>query len=584
MVIKKRDDLKELFKNNTVPMSKDFTTLIDSVLVKRDDKFFGVWQPGVGYADGDVVLHNETFYYFKKPTDTTTTEAGCNCDDCGNTAPNDTYSCCWQRLRIDVNDHDWEFIENAMGEKIGQYAKVTGAVGIGTGENATAFFHINDDKNGGGQLLFNPQDTEGGNFPMLKMLNISQLSAVENTDETVTQATPLQASFVSQSLDRRKVIYATDTLGYMFRQIHASENPDSDDEIARFTEGGRPDKILMFITSEHRFPRVGIGTKEPAATLDLHLKGRGQIHADAGEDNEPDLTLVNWANNGSETYFSESIGEKQATLVTNAPKGFLLKSDVHYEDRFRKCGNERAESGTPLMVVKPDQNTTVKVGIGTTKPTTEVEIEGAEGKLQVSLHDYNPAINIVNKVNSNNGITDSNYLSVGVVGSPADEQAVFSTNSKNGFLFKHSTDSAQNAPVGVNFGTGFLCLQCDNAEKGLFSMLLNGRMAAKGFYAAAAPQNAKAVAPNMALKLIQKLKPTSFCLPDETETEYGFRAVEMPNELGSLVRNFDGLTNDVKGIAYQSLVALLVGAVKDLEAKLSHLEEKIEILEKHRRY
>lgn len=593
MVIKYRGDLTKLFNNNAVPEAKNFETLINSVLVKRDDQFFGKWQPGVGYVENDVVIWNNIFYYFVKAIKTGD-DKDCNCDDCGNKAP-DANSCCWQPVRFDVNDHDWEFIYDKLDKtkKVGLFAAATGKVGIGTGENAAAFFHVNDDKSGCGQLLFNPLNTEGGKLPMLKMVNLSL------NQKSIDGESLLKPDFVSQSMDENKVINLTSTQGYVFRQKPVSELGENWEEIAEedtskhlddedtakseTTEGfAAPissDKSLLIITATDNKPRVGIGTEKPEATLDLYLPGRGQIRADAGEDNVPDLTLV-YKSFGHETYLTEAIDENQAALVTNAKEGFVFKSDRSHAERFRKCGNERMKSGRSLMVVQPDESMHVKVGIGTTDPQTQVEVDGKEGKIQMSLNESNPSLNIINKVERGGQTTETNFLAMGAVGVKDDQIAVFSTNSQNGFVFRHTRHQGDTVP-GVNRGTKFLYLKQEKNQKDApYAMIMDGRIAAKGFYAAAAPDEASPVPKNTALKLICDFKPTFFNASDEDERQYGFLADEMPNGLEGLVNSFVGLGGkEGDAIAYHSIVTLLVGAVKDLSSTVHELKERVKKLE-----
>ena len=582
MVIKYRGDLTKLFNTNVVHDAKNYESLINSVLVKRDDQFYGKWQPGIGYKTGDVVLHNHTFYYFKKK-ENTTAEDDCKCDDCGNEAPTKD-SCCWKQVRFDVNDHDWEFIEAQTDpkQKVGLFAAVTGRVGIGTGKDAAAFFHINDNKKGVGQHLFNPLETDCTHFPMLKMVDLS----MPQKDDA-----PLVSSFVAQSLDEKKVIYATNTKGYLFRQVDVvlASSPDvekTDAEIPQQEASQQQltlpipaEKPLLYITSVDQKPRVGIGTDKPKTTLDVNLDGHGQIRLDAGEDNVPDITLVNKSTWRQETYLTEAIDARQAALVTNASHGFVLKSDKSYAERFEKCGDERMQSGKTLMVVQPDETMRVKVGIGTSKPATQVEVEGNEGKIQMSLDDKNPSLNIINTIERNEHPVDTNFLALGAMGANTEQQAVLSTNSQDGFVFSHLTRQDGGVPS-VNRGTKFLFLKRDKSSNDAYSMIMDGRVAAKGFYAAAAPNNAAYLGKNKALSLINEFKPMLFNSPDRVEEEqYGFLSSEMPNTLDGFVKDFDGLGKDDKAIAYHSIVALLVGAVKDLTATVNKMQGKINELE-----
>ena len=67
MTSKTRQNLKSQFVNGTIPTEKDFADLIDSTLIKRDDHFFGRWEPGQTYYNGDVVLYKKSIYILELP-------------------------------------------------------------------------------------------------------------------------------------------------------------------------------------------------------------------------------------------------------------------------------------------------------------------------------------------------------------------------------------------------------------------------------------------------------------------------------------------------------------------------------------
>jgi hypothetical protein len=67
MAILSREQLCSTFVNGTIPSQKDFCDLIDSALNRRDDHFFGFWQMGMKYCEGDVVIYNKSIYILRLP-------------------------------------------------------------------------------------------------------------------------------------------------------------------------------------------------------------------------------------------------------------------------------------------------------------------------------------------------------------------------------------------------------------------------------------------------------------------------------------------------------------------------------------
>ncbi|MUG97766.1 carbohydrate-binding protein [Scytonema sp. UIC 10036] len=58
MNLRKRNELKSLFRNKSRLSETYFAELIDSMLNKRDDQFHGIWKPGQTYQKGDVVYYD----------------------------------------------------------------------------------------------------------------------------------------------------------------------------------------------------------------------------------------------------------------------------------------------------------------------------------------------------------------------------------------------------------------------------------------------------------------------------------------------------------------------------------------------
>ena len=67
MILRNRNELKTLFKNDRFLSEKQFADLIDSMLNKHDDQFHGLWKPGQTYHPGDVVIYQGAFWEMNAP-------------------------------------------------------------------------------------------------------------------------------------------------------------------------------------------------------------------------------------------------------------------------------------------------------------------------------------------------------------------------------------------------------------------------------------------------------------------------------------------------------------------------------------
>jgi hypothetical protein len=578
MVTKDRTSLKSLFQTKTVPTDKDFAALIDSMLNKREDQFFGKWRAGMGFQVGDVVLHNDRLYVFAGKNNSAV-QAGaaqnsdCNCDEddcCGNTPPGPPCNCsCWQEMRLDVNDHDWEIIYDGAhpANEIGMYARVYGRVGIGTkaSEVPAAFLHLNDDTGNGSasQFLFNPTDAEAPTF----RITAAPFLSGENCDDVVE----LNAGFLAQSLADETAQFATNTLGFLFRRF-----PRPDDLPAGNLSGhSEPEALLMspseplsllFVTSRHNRPRVGIGTEQPSAMLDMTDGKHGQILVNPVEKYDPELILINLDPGCEQNYLAQSVGLRHAIFTTDAPGGFQFRKGIEYQDFITKTHD--ADCGDPLVVFDAR---TGNVGIGTAHPRTRLEVRQTGGIVQASLEGDNPSMNIINTRPTADPETNSlapNFLAVGV----NNESAVFTTDSKNGFLFRQGVDiNSPDDDIDIELGSDILRLQPENSGKGIFNAFMDGNVVAKGFYVEAAPkQKHEEINGQRAHELLEKLSLQRYRYDDRKEWQYGFLASKVEESFRDAVKT---LPDNSKVIAYQNLVGALVAAVRDLELRVRDLEK-----------
>ncbi len=527
-IIKDRKGLEQLFTEGSIPTQKDFKTLIDSVVVKRDDKFFGKWKSGVGYVEGDVVLYEDeekkqvSIYVFVSKKTAQALDPDCNTDDdCGNKPPN---ACCrWQLIRLDFGDDgDW-FVD---AEAQTMYAKVFGKIGIGT-EAPAAFLHINDTTEGAGsQFLFNA--TGAGGAPRFQMVNAVQ-------SDFAPEATHLE-----QSLNDDVAQWLTNTpLGFVFKKQAA--NPTID-QTARHTEGVvHEDTLLLLVSNEGNRPRIGIGTNAPSTALDVANEVSGSaVQLDVDTDDKPQLILLKQTG-GELLKVVQSIDNQTATWTTNAAHGYL----------FSHANNETVVS----------INANGNVGIGTTEPTAKLEIVDNAGQRGKFTFEVNEAIPIMEITNLLEGEAEVNMsLAVHI------DSAVFSTDAAEGYAFMHD-----------NFEEPALSLIPEDTQ---FYLNLDGYSNSRGVYVRPLVNDNKNQPLTEGLKILKTLTPQIRKPDGDNHPQMGFvfkpkdAKTQLPSEI---VRQFPGQTF---GIAQHNLIATLVRAVQELEEKITKLEAKVKDLEK----
>lgn len=121
MILRNRNELKSLFKNNSKLSQDHFAALIESLLNKREDKFYGVWKAGQSYRKGDVVIYQGALWEMTSDSEI--------CGKPSEPPSKDNHN--WKSLIIPVDDDDWEVIatEGVM------WAKVFDKIGIGIGRD-----------------------------------------------------------------------------------------------------------------------------------------------------------------------------------------------------------------------------------------------------------------------------------------------------------------------------------------------------------------------------------------------------------------------------------------------------------------
>jgi hypothetical protein len=579
--IKNREALYAKFKSTAIPTQKDFEDLINSVLVKRDDQFFGKWQPGIGYQAGDVVIYNKTLYVFlsieevESDTEHKAKYKDCNSDDdcCDGKTPD---KCCrWKQIHVDCDDGDWRILKDKNDMAIGMYALAYGKIGIGDSD-PQGFLHLND-KAHNSQFVFNPSnDAVTPTFKMIKGLG----TTADKKDDSVEDNYP----YVSLNLEQHNgegvnyhATHVTNTLGFLFRRLPLPQPVDIE-QARSLGEEEEPkemisDMTLVFITSDESLrPRVGIGTDAPTAMLDAHDPDKGQVLIHPNKRTDPEILLVDLRVNtgGYTNYLASKVSGKSATFATDAPGGFEFIKGADYAKYIKNEGDEENET---LVVFNGNGN----VGIGVADPETKLEVTDnrQSGSFQFSLDPtQNPSFNIINLKPNIRAKTGSpqfpNYLAFGT----DDYKSVISTDSKEGLTFRKGRDlNKQTEGINISRGDDILALRTDDDdEPSVFSALLKGYLRSKGAFIEPIPQtvdNDKEI--KDALKLLNALKPRTYKNEDEKE-RFGLFVDNVRQTLPDSCKTFpDG----DEAIGYHDLVVLLIKAVQELSDEVAKLKKQL---------
>lgn len=534
-IIKNRQDLKEHFQDGDIPTGQDFSDLIDSVLVKRDDQFFGLWQSGAGYQEGDVVLYtnkqgsgndpsvNSGIYIFvsKKQAEAIAKAEGndCDCLDdecCGNKPPGE---CCrWQLIHLDSNDHDWR----VAGEGV-MYAEVFGRLGVGT-TAPDAFFHLNDKTEGaGGQLLFNPTGSNGGPRLQLK-------SGVQPPSEGDVSTLFVDQTIQLNGTTATSVDWLTNVpLGYAFRKQTATDA----------TAGQTTETLLLLVGSDKNHPpRVGINTDAPQATLDIANANSG-IRLNIDDPNVPQLILLK-SDGSNVVQVKQTLDNQYASWTANTLHGFLFST----------------ASGKPLVTFDATGN----VGIGTTTPGAKLEIvdeKGTNGRFSFDVESANPALNVTNLKN--------NGEEVNLVMSVEYDATVLDTNAQQGFEFRQNE-------------TRIMALSRDpNAKKPTFSALIDGFAQTNGLYVRSLQGDLSPL--ESGLEFLKTLEAKQRPAEGDNHIQMGFVFTGRTGKSSKIAKQFPDKTF---GIAQHNLVAMLVRSVQELSEQVEALQQEINDLKQRK--
>src|SRR5690554_304361 len=403
MAIKSRIDLKEDFTNGKKLNEKQFHDLIDSMLNKRDDAFMGNWKKGTVYKTGNVVIYKQALWEVKATVGGDPKEI-CSCEPPGEDDE-------WQTLIVPQQDDDW-FVDQETGV---MYAKVFECVGIGR------VFDPEEDPPQAKLEIVNNGEEEGDMmgrlliFPKKASSPTLSLVKVSNTEN------PYNAFFLFGINNEEAALTSDAPAGFIFR--HQGHSVIGEEDELDFRDGD----IMMVITpstSGSGNAKVGIGTKNPKAMLDITDKNKGHFLFSPEDKEDPVFTIVNLDPDFDKNYTATGVGVDYSVFITDAPKGFLFKKG---EDYGLHCKNKDINQGKPLMLIREGVNQKPQVGIGTTDPCAMLHITDGE-KGAFLFHSENEGTPLFTMFQSQS-MGKNNYLATSI----SKDHASWMTDSKKGY-------------------------------------------------------------------------------------------------------------------------------------------------------
>ncbi|MFM9946768.1 MAG: tail fiber domain-containing protein [Saprospiraceae bacterium] len=536
-----RKDLKERLNptNNAVPTGKDYAAFVNSVLNLRDHQFYGVWLTNEPYYTGALVFHGKAFYVLECEPG----KAYCTA------MPPDSDSN-WHKVQENITDDDWYFSEDLR--SLHANPSVV-SVGIGT-PNPQATLDVFANTCGQIKLQPNLRDPQ---------LSITNLDPACKENKLTLRVTTQQAELETDSPDGFRLIKNNKAASTKFVSI------------------------LSANATEEAQPRIGIGTNEPVAHLDVTQENVGSILLDAGErDGSPAMILTNSGGNdakkgnGKGSELKVSAKEAEIEVVVNSRRGLLFKNQTDKDDL--KTQLYLAANGN--------------VGIGTLKsPTASLQIENPadarDGVLKFGFCNTYPVVQLINnRVPDKNGAYHNSFVS-----GAATDEAVMKTDSKLGFVFKKPikypasdldiSDLNEGAALARIYPDGTMTV--GDLSNGIFRFDVDGAIHAVSLYLEADRKDidlsaceplGEVMARICALKPLRYKWKTPPLEKDTDKWEIGFLADEMKPQFAEVVAK--------NAIAYQNLVPVLVKAIQEqqemiekLTNKYKKLKERVEALE-----
>lgn len=478
-------------------------------------------------------------------------------------------------------------------------------VGIGT-PIPKAMLDITDHQKG--QFLFNPEDKTD---PAFTIVNLDPI-----TDK----------NYLASGVGVKNAVFVTDApMGFLFKMGGDYDTYCAESDI------NQGNSLMIVTQNDNLEPRVGIGTEEPSAMLDITDGTRGQFLVNPEDKDNPAITIVNLDSSPTKDYLALGVGDERSVLITDSPKGFVFKRGEEY-GQF--CNESNIDQGEKLVVILAEGN----VGIGTQTNDPEVRLEVTDdrqtGQFLFNLDDQavNPALAICNL-----RPTEDSFLTIGI----GNQTSTLFTNSENGLSIRSVYDTSQNtnkfdpelnnktmmhlrpermvggtitqknklrifpeaenesevnlfplnaAAVNYNLNQNILRVfgkigVLRNPKN--YELDLNGTARSFGYYINTDSQKMNQVN-NLedVLDKVLQLKPVSFYWSAATGhqgegEQLGFFAHEVEEHFPQVVKNTpdDEPEDQTRSVAYQNLVPVLVQAIKEQQDMIADLVQRVEQLE-----
>lgn len=344
---KSRAELEAHFKQGRRPSEEHFAELIWSMLNKTDDQFHGRWKAGTTYRTGDVVIYARALW------EVSDDGSGGELEICSQEPPGPDNGD-WRMLVIPVEDEDWflvdlesdeppEEAEEADQEPVPATLHANPRVvrvGIGT-DAPLAYLDVLDRERG--RLLFDGCERPG---PVLRVVRLDGEEAQH---------------YLAAWLERRASLVTDAPEGFELRA------GDRHEEFCQRSEGEEgPPLVAVKLDG-----RVGIGTGEPCARLEVTNQKSGRFLFNLERKVNPALGIVNLRPGSRENYLATGVDNLRAVFVTDSDYGFLFRAggesgtDDHEID---------INQGKKLVWILPDGKG--KLGIGRQPGDYQLDLSG----------------------------------------------------------------------------------------------------------------------------------------------------------------------------------------------------------------
>ncbi|MEL7146724.1 MAG: tail fiber domain-containing protein, partial [Bacteroidota bacterium] len=281
--------------------------------------------------------------------------------------------------------------------------------------------------------------------------------------------------------------------------------------------------------------------------------------------------LINTKPTGNGHYLLTSVTDDCAYLQTDAEKGLKIIQGGDTSSLVDKMG-----SNTPTATF----DKTGQVGIGTEEPRSKLDItDGKSGSIRADFSQDNVCISTINERQSNT------YAAMGV----DDDFATLITDTPYGFVFKSGEpygDGSLNNEVNINQGDkvayispeGRMGLRTINVPED-YDLDVNGQIRSLIAFLhtdSSTIQNAKELKDENTLEKVCELKPIRFKFKPNTnvseeEERIGFNASNVFEHFPELISK----SGNQKSIAYANMTAVLVQAIKEQQAIIEDLNQRL---------